>query len=205
MGVWRCVRVCVEVCWVLNYDFKIILSTPHTLTYTHPRTTHTHAPPHTTLHSPTHSSSPPTRTYTPTQHTPTHSPSLPTHNSLTLFPNSQLFGNVSPIVSCAMSHCQQESKWVADLPSPHSSQVFYECVQMHQLHQGSRFVFCTLYIHNPWFHFLFYGDSFQQFEFICPRKIFRRSSCCLHQATSTKFLSSYLLILLLVARSRIID
>ena len=81
VGVWRCVRVCVEVCWVLNYDFKIILSTPHTLTYTHPRTTHTHAPPshHTPL---TH-----TLFLSPNSHLHTHT----THtHTLTISPNSQL-------------------------------------------------------------------------------------------------------------------
>ena len=189
MGVWRCVRVCVEVCWVLNYDFKIILSTPHTLTYTHPRTTHTHPHSHHTPLTHTLFLSPNSHLHTPHNTHPhthhlsqltTHSPSSPTHSFLEMY---------LPFCHCAM-HCQQESKCVADLPSPHGSQVFYECVQMHQLHQGSLFVFCTLYIHNPWFHFLFHGDSFQQFEFICPRKIFRHFSCCLHQATSTKFLSS---------------
>ena len=94
MGVWRCVRVCVEVCWVLNYDFKIILSTPHTLTYTHPRTTHTHAPltPHSTYPhtlplpqlAPTH----PHNTHPHTHHLSqltTHSPSCPIHSFLEMY------------------------------------------------------------------------------------------------------------------------
>ena len=78
VGVWRCVRVCVEVCWVLNYDFKIILSAPHTLTYTYPRTTHTHAP--LTPHS----------THPHTLPLPQLAPTHPTQHPLTISPNSQL-------------------------------------------------------------------------------------------------------------------
>ena len=99
VGVWRCVRVCVEVCWVLNYDFKIILSAPHTLTYTHPRTTHTHTS--LTPHS-THPHTLPLPQLTPThptQHTPTISPNLQlTH------PRPQLTAFWKCISHCAMCH-----------------------------------------------------------------------------------------------------
>ena len=196
MGVWRCVRVCVEVCWVLNYDFKIILSAPHTLTYTHPRTTHTHAPPHTTLHSPTHSSSPPTRTYTPhTTHThhlsqlTTHSPSSPTHSFLEMY-LTLCHVPCRPIVNKNQNGWQTFQVPIALKYSMNVSKG-NTCTK-------ARFLSCVLFTFTTLGSiFCFMDTAFSSLNLFAQEKS--------AEIPSTKFLSSYLLILLLVARSRIID